>query len=173
MTEKETPHPSREHALGKFLLNKGAVTETQLQQALDEKEQSGRRIGDILVEHGWATTGDLAHALAEQYNLEFIEILETTIEPGVTKLLSERFVRRFRLLPVKYLGKNSVLIASADPTDIVALDNVKLALGINLKFCVADSSDLDLAIDQVYTQQPILPAADETVEIEETRRRIG
>ena len=64
MTEKETPHPSREHALGKFLLNKGAVTETQLQQALDEKEQSGRRIGDILVEHGWATTGDLAHALA-------------------------------------------------------------------------------------------------------------
>lgn len=167
MTEKETPHPSREHALGKFLLNKGAVTETQLQQALDEKEQSGRRIGDILVEHGWATTGDLAHALAEQYNLEFIEILETTIEPGVTKLLSERFVRRFRLLPVKYLGKNSVLIASADPTDIVALDNVKLALGINLKFCVADSSDLDLAIDQVYTQQPILHAADETVEIEE------
>jgi type II secretory ATPase GspE/PulE/Tfp pilus assembly ATPase PilB-like protein len=85
----------------------------------------------------------------------------------VTKLLSERFVRRFRLLPVKYLARSSVLVAIADPTDIVALDNVKLALGINLKFCVADSGDLDLAIDQVYTQRPILHAVDETIELEE------
>ncbi len=107
------------------------------------------------------------HALAEQYSLEYIDIQETTIEPAVTKLLSERFVRRFRLLPVKRLAKNSVLIAIADPTDIVALDNVKLALGINLTLCVADSTDLDLAIEQVYTQRPALRPVDEGIEIEE------
>ena len=173
MTEKiEKPHPSREHALGALLLNHGKISEEQLGQALDEKERSGRRIGDILVEHGWATTTDLAHALAEQYSLEFIEILETAIEPEVTTLLSERFVRRFRLLPVKYLVRDSVLMAIADPTDIVALDNVKLALGINPRFCVADSRDLDLAIDQVYTQQPILHDVGDTVEIEEENARV-
>jgi len=171
VTEKiEKPHPSREHALGALLLNHGKISEEQLGQALGEKERSGRRIGDILVEHGWATTTDLAHSLAEQYSLEFIEILETAIEPEVTTLLSERFVRRFRLLPVKYLAKDSVLMAIADPTDIVALDNVKLALGINPQFCVADSRDLDLAIDQVY-KQPILHMTGETVEIEEDGER--
>ena len=167
MTELDQPQPNREYALGALLLRKGTITDEQLRQALDEKQLSGGRIGDILVVRGWATTADLAHALAEQYSLEFIEILETTIEPEVTKLLSERFVRRFRLLPVKYLAKNSVLVAIADPTDIEALDDIKLALGINLKFCVADSGDLDLAIDQVYAQRPILSAVAAPIEIAE------
>jgi len=95
-----------------LLIRKGTISKEQLDQALKEKERNGQRIGDIFVGHGWATTRDLAHALAEQYNLEFVEILETPIEPEVTKLLSERFVRRFRALPVKYLGKNSVLVRS-------------------------------------------------------------
>jgi type IV pilus assembly protein PilB len=150
-----------------LLIRKGTISKEQLEQALSEKEQNGRRIGDIFVAHGWATSRDLAHALAEQYSLEFVEILETPIEPEVTKLLSERFVRRFHALPVKYLGKNSILVAIADPTDIVALDDVKLALGINLKFCLADSGDLGSAIDQVYLQRPALRVVDEPIELDE------
>ena len=156
----DNPNPSREHALGVLLIRKGTINEEQLERALAEKALDGRRIGDIFVANGWATTRDLANALAEQYNLEFVEILETPIEPEVTKLLSERFVRRFRALPVRYLSKRSVLVAIADPTDIVALDNVKLALGINLKFCLADSGDLDSAIDQVYAERPALHIVD-------------
>ena len=167
MTETKNPTPSREQALGALLTRHGIITEEQLEQALAEKEQSGGRIGDILVGHGWATSADLAHVLAEQYSLDFVEILETPIEPDVIKLLSERFVRRFRALPVKYLAKNLVLVAIGDPTDIVALDDVKLALGINLKFCVADSNDLDRAIEQVYTQRPALRIVDEPIELEE------
>ncbi len=163
----EIPSPSREQALGVLLIRRGVIDDGQLEQALIEKERSGKRIGDILVERGWATSADLAHALADQYNLEFVEILETPIEPEVIRLLSERFVRRFRALPIKYLSKTSVLVAIADPTDIVALDDVKLALGINLKFCLADSNDLDRAIDQIYTQRPALRIVDEPVELEE------
>jgi type IV pilus assembly protein PilB len=163
----DNPTPTHEQALGALLVRNGTIDETKLERALAEKEKTGKRIGVVLVENGWATSADLAHALAEQYSLDFVEILETTIEPGVTQLLSERFVRRFRALPVKYLRRNVVLVAIADPTDIVALDDVKLALGINLKFCVADSSDLDRAIDQVYAQRPALRVVDETVELEE------
>jgi type IV pilus assembly protein PilB len=167
LAETKNPTPSREQALGALLVRHGVITEEQLEQALAEKERSGRRIGDILVGHSWATSADLAHVLAEQYSLEFVEILETPIEPDVIKLLSERFVRRFRALPVKYLAKNLVLVAIGDPTDIVALDDVKLALGINLTFCVADSNDLDRAIEQVYTQRPTLRIVDEPIELAE------
>jgi type IV pilus assembly protein PilB len=172
VTNEKKTSPSREHALGVLLIGKGKISKEQLEQALAEKGQNGGRIGDVIVGHGWATTRDLARALAEQYNLEFVEILETPIEPEVTKLLSERFVRRFRALPVKYIGKNSVLVAIADPTDIVALDNVKLALGVNLKFCVADAGDLDSAIEQVYTQRPSLHIVDEPIELDDELERV-
>jgi len=171
VANKDEVNPNREHALGVLLIRKGTISEEQLEQALSEKELNGRRIGDIFVAHGWATSRDLAHALAEQYSLEFVEILETPIEPEMTKLLSERFVRRFRALPVKYLDKNSVLVAIADPTDIVVLDDVKLALGINLRFCLADSGDLDSAIDQVYSQRPALHVVDEPIELDEEIKR--
>ncbi|MGC9974479.1 MAG: hypothetical protein ABSC36_03705 [Gaiellaceae bacterium] len=52
MANKEKPSPSREQALGVLLIRKGTISEEQLAQALDEKERSGRRIGDILIEHG-------------------------------------------------------------------------------------------------------------------------
>jgi type IV pilus assembly protein PilB len=161
------PTPSREQALGALLIREGIISQDQLAQALAEKERTGRRVGDILVGRGWASSSDLAHALAEQYNLEFIDILDTPIQPEVTKLLSERFVRRFRALPVKFLSKRQVLVAIGDPTDIVALDDVKLALGVNLRFCVADAHDLDRAIEQVYTPRPALRVVDEQIEMAE------
>jgi hypothetical protein len=61
----ENATPNREQALGALLIRDGIVTEKQLEQALGEKVESGKRIGDVLVGHGWATTADLARALAE------------------------------------------------------------------------------------------------------------
>ncbi|MGD0165799.1 MAG: GspE/PulE family protein [Gaiellaceae bacterium] len=160
--------------VGSLLIRENVVTSEQLTAALAEKDQTGRRVGDILVEHGWATTADLARALAEQWNLEFIDILQTEIEPEVSKLLSEPIVRRYRALPIRYLSKNLVLVAISDPTDILGLDSIKLALGVNLEFCLADSFDLERTIDQIYSQRPTLRVIDESTEAdgEEDEQRL-
>jgi len=154
--------------LGSLLIREGVVTSEQLDAALAEKDETGKRVGDILVDHGWATTADLARALAEQWNLEFVDILTAEIQPEAVKLLSETVVRRYRALPIRYLSKNMVLIAISDPTDILGLDSIKLALGVNLKFCLADPHDLERSIDQIFAQRPTLRVVDgESLELEE------
>ena len=154
--------------LGSLLIRDGIITGEQLEAALSEKDETGRRVGDILVEHGWATTADLAHALAEQWNLEFVDILTAEIQPEAVKLLSEPIVRRYRALPIRYLSRNLVLVAISDPTDILGLDSVKLALGVNLKFCLADPFDLERSIDQIFSQRPALRVIDEgSLELED------
>jgi type IV pilus assembly protein PilB len=150
--------------VGSLLIRDSVITSEQLDEALGEKERSGTRVGDILVERGWATTADLARALAEQWNLEFVDILTTEVEPEAVKLLSEPVARRYRALPIRYLSKNLVLVAISDPTDILGLDNVKLSLDVNLKFCLADPSDLERSIDEVFNQRPALHVVDETLE---------
>jgi type IV pilus assembly protein PilB len=157
--------------LGSLLARDGVVTSEQLDAALSEKDETGKRVGDILVDHGWATTADLARALAEQWNLEFVDVLSAEIQPEAVKLLSEVVVRRYRALPIRYLSKNVVLVAISDPTDILALDNVKLALGVDLKFCLADSHDLERAIDQIFSHRPSLRVVDEaSLELEDEER---
>ena len=154
--------------LGSLLIRDGVVTNEQLEAALGEKDATGKRVGDILVDHQWATTADLARALAEQWNLEFVDILNVEIQPEAVKLLSEPIVRRFRSLPIRYLSKNLVLVAISDPTDILGLDNIKLALGVNLKFCLADPHDLERSIDQIFNQRPSLRVIeDNSLELDE------
>ena len=157
--------------LGSLLIRESVVTSEQLEAALSEKDATGKRVGDILVDHGWATTADLARALAEQWNLEFIDVLSAEIQPEAVKLLSELVVRRYRALPIRYLSENVVLVAISDPTDILALDNVKLALGVDLKFCLADPHDLERSIDQIFSQRPSLRVVDEaSLELEDEER---
>jgi type IV pilus assembly protein PilB len=153
--------------LGSLLIRDSVITSEQLEAALAEKDRTGVRVGDALVEHGWATTADLAKALAEQWNLEFVDILKTEIQPEAVKLLTEPVVRRYRALPIRFLSKNLVLVAISDPTDILGLDSVKLALGVNLKFCLADPFDLERAIDQIFSQRPALRVIDDSVELDE------
>jgi type IV pilus assembly protein PilB len=153
--------------LGSLLIRDRVITSEQLNEALSEKDKTGRRVGDILVDRGWATTADLAKALAEQWDLELVDIDETEIEPEAVKLLSEQVIRRFRSLPIRYLSKNLVLVAISDPTDILGLDSIKLALGVNLKFCLADPFELEKAIDQLFSQRPSLRVVDAALEIEE------
>jgi len=149
--------------IGSLLIRDSVITGEQLDEALAEKDRTGHRVGDILAERGWATTADLARALAEQWNLEFVDILTTEVEPEAVKLLSEPIVRRYRALPIRFLSKNLVLVAISDPTDILALDNVKLSLDVNLKFCLADPKDLERSIDQVFSQRPTLHVVDEAL----------
>ena len=158
--------------IGSLLIRDSVITGEQLDEALAEKDRSGRRVGDILAERGWATTADLARAIAEQWSLEFVDILTTEIEPEAAKLLSEPIVRRYRALPIRYLSKNLVLVAISDPTDILGLDNIKLSLDVNLKFCLADPSDLERSIDQIFSQRPTLHVVDETLgQVEEGEER--
>jgi type IV pilus assembly protein PilB len=159
--------------VGSLLIRDSVISSEQLDEALAEKESTGRRVGDVLVDRGWATTADLARALAEQWNLEFVDILTTEIDPEAVKLLSESVVRRYRALPLRYVSENLVLVAISDPTDILGLDNVKLALDVNLKFCLADPFDLQREIDRVFAQRPALRVVDQSAapeggEIEES-----
>ncbi len=149
--------------IGSLLIRDSVITDEQLDEALAEKDRTGHRVGDILAERGWATTADLARALAEQWNLEFVDILTTEIEPEAVKLLSEPTVRRYRALPIRFLSKDLVLVAISDPTDILGLDNIKLSLDVNLKFCLADHNDLERSIDQIFNQRPTLHVVDEAL----------
>jgi len=149
--------------IGSLLIRDSVITDEQLDEALAEKDRTGHRVGDILAERGWATTADLARALAEQWNLEFVDILTTEIEPEAVKLLSEPIVRRYRALPIRFLSNDLVLVAISDPTDILGLDNIKLSLDVNLKFCLADHNDLERSIDQIFNQRPTLHVVDEAL----------
>jgi type IV pilus assembly protein PilB len=147
--EHQPPQQSRIR-LGTMLVRADVLTAEQLEEALAEKAETGKRLGEIVVDHGWVTSRDLARALAEQHHVEFIDLMEAEIEDAAASLLPERLARRYRAVPVKFLGEDKVLVAVADPTDVLASDDLRLALGMNVEFLVADQTDLERTLGKLY-----------------------
>ena len=150
LAEPAAPHAQSRVRLGTMLVRAGLLTNEQVQDALAEKAETGRRLGEIIVDRGWVSSRDLARALAEQHGLEFVDLVETEIEDAAAGLLPERLARRYRAVPVKFLAEDSVLVAVADPTDVITSDDLRLALGLNVRFAVVDGEDLERTLTRIY-----------------------
>lgn len=156
--------------LGTLLLRGGALSADQLESALAEKERSGRRIGEIVVANGWVSPSQVAELLAEQHGLEYVDLLRVQVEPSAAGLLPEKFARRYEALPIRLLDEATVLVAVTDPTNVVTSDDLRLAIGLNVRVAVAAGPALFAAIDRAYrTTIDILeeePAEDEVKDID-------
>ncbi|MDQ3865784.1 MAG: GspE/PulE family protein [Actinomycetota bacterium] len=137
--------------LGNLLVESGAITREQLDAALAEKGRSGQRLGEILLERGWASERALARALAEQYDLAFVDLASAPLDQNVAALLPESFARRLRALPIGFADDDeTLLVAVADPTNVVTSDDLRMALGVNVRLVVTESSQIDRAISSIY-----------------------
>jgi type IV pilus assembly protein PilB len=136
--------------LGALLVRDGLLAPEQLEAALAEKEASGRRLGEIVVARGWVSAGGLARALAEQHDLQYLDIGRAELDPAAIDLLPEKFAARYQALPIRFLAEDTVLVAVADPTNVVNSDDLRLALGLNVRLAVAAVDDLTKTIARVH-----------------------
>jgi type IV pilus assembly protein PilB len=149
-------------ALGALLMREGLVEKDVLEAALAEQRASGLRLGEILVEQGAVTRTQVARVLAEQHELPFIELAESDMEIAAATRLPEDLARRYCALPVGIEPDGSLLVAVADPTNVLHSDELRLALGVPLRFGVAAPDAIDAAI--AFIHQQVLTLVDEETE---------
>jgi type IV pilus assembly protein PilB len=136
--------------IGELLVRDGHTTSQHVAQALEEQRQTGKRLGEILVQHRWASPRAIAVALAEQYALEFVDLAQVAVDANAAALLQEGFAHRHQALPVRFLAENHVQVAIADPTNLRTTDELRLALGVGSSIAVADASALASTINRTY-----------------------
>ncbi|HZO62664.1 MAG TPA: ATPase, T2SS/T4P/T4SS family [Gaiellaceae bacterium] len=141
--------------LGGYLMRKGQLTAEGLEQALAEQEQTGLPLGQVLIGLGLITTSQLAEVLAEQHTLEYVDLGAFKRDEHAVTQLPESLARRYHALPIAAEADGTVVVAVADPTNLLAHDDLRLALGTHTRIVVADSALLDETIDRAYKTQQI------------------
>ena len=136
--------------LGTILVSNGLITEDQLTEALQTKHETGERLGQVIIRLGMVDEEALARSLAAQHGLEFLNLGAQPPNPTAVRLLPERYAAQHKAFPVRFLQGGSILVAVADPTDVVALDVIKLATGSTVQLAVATATDIDACIARVY-----------------------
>jgi type IV pilus assembly protein PilB len=135
--------------LGASLVRRGHLNTEGLEQGLAEHERSGLPLGRVLIGLGLITTRDLAEALAEQHGLAFVDLNETKLDDEAVTLLPEGVARRYDAMPVR-VENGTLVVAVADPTNILAHDDLRLALGTDMRIVVADAVQLEEAMGRRY-----------------------
>lgn len=114
--------------LGALLLRKGLVTNEELDQALEQRTP-GELLGESLVRLRFCFENDIARVLAEQANVDFVDIGITSVDPRAVELLPWREAEGLHAIPLRLHPDGSVSVAVADPTDETLLPQLTLALG--------------------------------------------
>jgi type IV pilus assembly protein PilB len=135
--------------LGASLVRRGHLNTEGLEQALAEQERSRLPLGRVLIGLGLITTRDLAEALAEQHGLAFVDLNETKLDDEAATLLPEGVARRYDAMPVR-VENGTLVVAVADPTNILAHDDLRLALGTDMRIVVADALQLEETMGRRY-----------------------
>ena len=157
-------------ALGALLVRDGSIAPEQLERALEERRASPtRRLGEILVEQGAATRAQIGRVLAEQHELNYIELEEGVIEADAAGLLPENLARRYHAVPVRFLDDGSILVAVADPTNVIFSDDLRLALGVPVTVGVASGDAIERAITRVHEQVQEITEVDDREDEDQTQ----
>ena len=128
--------------LGQILVQKGIISETDLRAAVDVARKTGSsRLETVLVDQGLASEDDVLDAKAESIGAERIKLRDITPDPAVVRLVPLHLLTKHKLLPIRRDG-NNVVIAMADPTDIIALDDLRM-VGVTAKPVLAPEKEIE------------------------------
>jgi type IV pilus assembly protein PilB len=143
------PKTARDLPLGAMLLEQGLISRGELQEALALSRQNGKRLGEVLVDEGLVDERTLAQLIAEQEELDFIDLGKFELDPEATRLLPAALARDCQAVAFAF-NESAVKVAVSDPVDGAALEQVRLTLGRPVHFLVATRSEVDAALAEAY-----------------------
>jgi hypothetical protein len=150
VSEPQSANEPRKIRMGDLLVDMGALSEKQLDAALREQQsEPHRRLGGILVDCGFVSEDVVAKVLARQLELPFVRLNPEIVDSTAPKLISGQLAKRRLCIPIKVTDDNLVL-AMANPQDLITMDDVKLSSGRAVEPVVATGTDIAAAIVRYY-----------------------
>ncbi len=136
--------------LGDLLVEKKLISENQLQAALAEQKKSGRKLGRVLIDHGYVDEEAMLRILSTQIGIPYVDLQTFELNPQLVQRLPETDARRYRALILKETA-SGLLVALGDPTDIFNYDALVKALKCPVELAAVKEADLLTGIDRMYS----------------------
>lgn len=148
--------------IGDVLVAAGAITEEQLQEGLAKQKETGRKLGNALVDLGFISNDMLITVLTTQLGIDYIELKGAKIEDKVIHMVPETMVTKYQAIPIEIDpdNPNILKVAMADPMDIMAMDDIGLVTNLQVEPMLASEEGIKNAIDKYYGSAQAMEAAE-------------
>jgi len=141
--------PMEQKLLGEILLKSGVLTEERLQKALEHAKHREIRLGDALLQLGYASDKDVARALAQQLGLKFVDLTESPPDPELASVVPRDVAEEYGMVPLS-MKDGALIVAMAEPPDLYAVDNLRFILNREISFALAGKDSVRDAVSNLY-----------------------
>src|SRR4051812_3792159 len=139
--------PSRRGGSGRVLTDVvgdlGFIDRGTMDLAIDRATESGGAPERVLVTDGSLTDDQLARAVAERFGLDHVDLKLYRVDPDAAKLVAPAAVRRYQAVPVSFVGDRTLLVAMVDPANVLAIDDIAVMTGYEVRPAVASLQDVE------------------------------
>jgi type IV pilus assembly protein PilB len=139
----------KEKGLEELLIDRGLLTDEQLDSAKAEAQETGKSLKDVLVDSGFISQEHMPLLLGVELGVKSVDLASFIIEPEIAGLLPEATVRKLKILPLFKEG-HSLTVAMADPTDVRIIDELHRETSLMIEPVLAPDMDIIRTIDQTY-----------------------
>ncbi len=149
--------------LGDCLIQKGLLTEEQLQEALVKQKEDNSKLGETVVALGFVNEADVIDVLVEQLNIEYVDVRRIKIDESAVRLLKEDFLRKNAILPIGYdpLLPNVLRVAMADPMDIITIDDISIITNLQVDPVLSTKAQINMMLDKLFGATQAMKAAEQ------------
>ncbi len=138
--------------IGTILLDRGLITNDQLELALAEQKVSGERLDQAMVRLGLVRPADITRAIGEQFDMPIVDLAAIEVTPEVLGAIPPQIIFRQRCVPVARSDRNGgvLRVATSDPFELTVFDELRLVTGCSIELVLADEEDLSEFIRTHY-----------------------
>jgi type IV pilus assembly protein PilB len=141
------------------IVDLGFVGDEVARQAIEAARTAGRPPEQLLIEQGAITAEQLSRAVAERYGLDHVDLAAYQVDMAAANLISVNTARRYQALPVGFVDKETLLVAMADPTNVLAVDDIQIATALDCRVAVAAEEDIESLIGRLNSLQSAVSEA--------------
>ena len=149
-----------------MIVQLGFAERERVETVVDEGRRAGLPLGQALIAAGVVDSGQLAQALAERNGLDYVDLNVFDVDQGATSMIDSTKARQYRTIPIAFLAERTLLVATADPANLLALDDITMATGYEVRRAVASPEDIDALIENLGTLADSVHEIEDEVEAE-------
>jgi len=168
---KGITRPSRRGSSPRFLtdviVDMGLASRKQVEDALESSRNSGITPERVLLEAGLLTQDALARALAERYGLDHLDLGVFQVDMSAANLVNTAVAKRYQAVPVAFADKRTLLVAMADPSNVLAVDDIAIMTGYEVRVAVAPPDDIATLVSRLDRLEDVVGQSTEVEEGEE------
>jgi type IV pilus assembly protein PilB len=152
--------------IGDVIVDLGFASREAVERAVETARATGMTTGQTLLEGDVVTADQLARAVAERYGLDHVDLNAASIDPTAVSLIDPGVLRRHRTVPIAFDGERTLIVATADPANVIAIDDLAMMSGYDIRRAVATAEDVELLLGRLSRLDDNVTAVEEQPEAE-------